>query len=40
MQWWVFIAAFAAVSAVTLLTVIWQSGRTANENPVNNLRNE
>ena len=40
MQWWVFVAAFAAVSAVTLLTVIWQSGRTANENPVNNLRNE
>ena len=40
LHWWVFPAAFAAVAAVTLLTVIWQSWRTANENPVKNLRAE
>ena len=40
LHWWVFPAAFAAVAAVTLLTVIWQSWRTANENPVKNLRSE
>ena len=40
LHWWVFPASFAAVAAVTLLTVIWQSWRTANENPVKNLRSE
>ena len=40
LHWWVFPAAFAAVTAVTMLTVIWQSWRTANENPVKNLRSE
>ena len=40
LHWWVFPAAFAAVAAVTILTVVWQSWKTANENPVNNLRSE
>ena len=40
LHWWVFPAAFAAIAAVTLLTVAWQSWRVANENPVKNLRTE
>lgn len=40
MHWWVFPLAFAAVAAVTLATVTWQSWRMANENPVKNLRSE
>ena len=40
LHWWVFPAAFAAIAAVTLLTVAWQSWRVANENPVKNLRAE
>ena len=40
LHWWVFPAAFAAVAAVTLLTVIGQSWRAANENPVKNLKSE
>ena len=40
LHWWVFPAAFAAIAAVTLLTVIGQSWRAANENPVKNLKSE
>lgn len=38
LHWWVFLAAFAAVAALTSLIVICQSWRVANENPVKNLR--
>lgn len=40
LHWWVFPAAFAAVAAVTMMTVIMQSWHVANENPVKNLRSE
>ena len=40
LHWWMFPAAFAAIAAVTLLTVIGQSWRAANENPVKNLKSE
>jgi putative ABC transport system permease protein len=38
--WWLFPLALLAVGTVTLLTVIIQSWRTANENPVNSIKNE
>ena len=38
--WWLFPLALLAVSAITLATVIVQSWRTANENPVNSIKNE
>ena len=38
--WWLFPLALFAVAAVTLATVIIQSWRTANENPVNSIKNE
>ena len=38
--WWLFLLALLAVTAVTLATVIIQSWRTANENPVNSIKNE
>lgn len=39
-QAWVFVAAFLAVSLITLVTVIFQSWRAANENPIKSLQNE
>jgi putative ABC transport system permease protein len=38
--WWLFPLAFLAVTIVTLATAIIQSWRTANENPVNSIKNE
>ncbi len=38
--WWLFPLALIAVATVTLLTVIVQSWRTANENPVNSIKTE
>lgn len=38
--WWLFPLAFFAVALVTLATIIVQSWRTANENPVNSIKNE
>ena len=38
--WWLFPLALLAVAAVTLATVIIQSWRTANANPVNSIKNE
>ena len=40
LHWWVFALAFAAVSAVTMLTVTFQSWRAATDNPVNSIRSE
>ena len=38
--WWLFPLSLLVVSLVTLATVIIQSWRTANENPVNSIKNE
>ena len=38
--WWLFPLALIIVSVVTLATVVGQSWRTANENPVNSIKNE
>ncbi|MBQ8097744.1 MAG: FtsX-like permease family protein [Prevotella sp.] len=38
--WWLFPLALLAVGTITLLTVIVQSWRTANENPVNSIKSE
>ena len=38
--WWLFPLAFLAVGTVTLATVIVQSWRAANENPVNSIKTE
>ena len=38
--WWLFPLAFLAVGTVTLATVIIQSWRAANENPVNSIKTE
>ena len=38
--WWLFPLSLLAVGAVTLLTVIIQSWRTANENPVKSIKSE
>ena len=38
--WWLFPLAFLAVGVVTLATIIIQSWRTANENPVNSIKTE
>ncbi|MBQ9678393.1 MAG: FtsX-like permease family protein [Prevotella sp.] len=38
--WWLFPLALFTVSLVTLLTVVTQSWRAANENPVNSIKNE
>ena len=40
LYWWVFPTVFAAIAAITLATVIWQSWSTANEDPVGNLRTD
>lgn len=40
LYWWLFPLAFAVLAAVTLATVVWQSWRVANENPVRNLRDQ
>lgn len=40
MHWWVFPLAFIAISAITILTVTWQSWKAANENPVENLQDQ
>lgn len=39
-SWWIFIGALAFISLVALLTVIWQSNRAANRDPVASLRYE
>ena len=38
--WWLFPLALIAVTLVTLATIIIQSWRTANENPVNSIKTE
>ncbi len=38
--WWIFPLALLTVGTITLLTVIIQSWRTANENPINSIKNE
>lgn len=38
--WWLFPLSLLVVSLITLATVIIQSWRTANENPVNSIKNE
>ena len=38
--WWLFPLALLAVATITLATIIIQSWRTANENPVNSIKNE
>ena len=38
--WWLFPLALLAVGTITLATVIVQSWHTANENPVNSIKNE
>ena len=38
--WWLFPLALLAVGIITLATVIIQSWRTANENPINSIKNE
>jgi hypothetical protein len=38
--WWIFAGAGAGALAITLLTVSYQSVRTALTNPVNSLRSE
>ena len=38
--WWLFPLAFFAVGTITLATIIVQSWRSANENPVNSIKNE
>lgn len=40
MHWWVFVAAFAAVLAVTIATVTFCSWRTAGENPADCVKSE
>lgn len=40
MYLWVFAVAFLAVFLLTVLTVTFQNWRTANENPVNSIKNE
>jgi len=40
LSWWVFAAAGGAAVTVALLTVSWQSWRTASRNPVEALRYE
>ena len=39
-HWWLFPLALLAVGLVTILTVVIQSWRTANENPVNSIKSE
>jgi putative ABC transport system permease protein len=39
-SWWIFLCAFVIITLVALLTVIWQSFRVANRDPVNALRYE
>ena len=39
-HWWLFPLALAVVSMVTLATVIIQSWRTANDNPINSIKSE
>ena len=38
--WWLFPLALLVVAIVTMLTVVIQSWRAANENPVNSIKNE
>ena len=40
LYWWVFPDVLTAIAAITLATVIWQSRKAADENPVNNLRTD
>lgn len=37
---WVYVAAFAIIAIITILTVTFQNWRAANENPVHSLKNE
>jgi putative ABC transport system permease protein len=38
--WWVFALALLLISVITLTTVTFQSFRSANDNPVDSLKNE
>jgi len=40
MYWWVYLLAFLAVSAITVLTVTIQNWRVANDNPVKSIKTE
>ena len=40
LRWWVFVAAFAVVLAVTVATVTFCSWRTAGENPADAVKSE
>ena len=40
MYWWVFVLAFVAVAAITILTVTIQNWRVANEDPVKSIKTE
>ncbi len=40
MHWWIFLASGSIAMAIALLTVSWQSWRTAIRNPVEALRYE
>ena len=40
MYWWVFVLAFVAVAAITVLTVTIQNWRVANEDPVKSIKTE
>lgn len=38
--WWIFVVSFVSVSIIVLLTVIVQSWRVANDNPINSIKTE
>lgn len=40
MYWWVYLIAFVVIFVITILTVTFQNWRSANENPVNSIKNE
>jgi putative ABC transport system permease protein len=40
MYWWVFVLAFVAVAAITILTVTIQNWRVANDDPVKSIKTE
>ncbi|SBV90962.1 ABC transporter permease [uncultured Dysgonomonas sp.] len=40
MHWWIFLASGIIISLIVIVTVSWQSWKTANMNPVDSLKNE
>jgi putative ABC transport system permease protein len=40
MHWWVYLLAFIAVAAITILTVTIQNWRVANDDPVKSIKTE